>query len=265
MRWKINASLLLASVILTACTASPTGRNQLLLFSDTQMNSLGAQSFEQMKKKQPINHDPKINAYVQCVATTVTQNVPKRGFDKWEVVVFDNDQVNAFALPGGKIGVYTGLLKVAKTQDQLATVIGHEVGHVIAEHGNERMSQSSLASTGLELSSLIIGSSQYAKYQDVAMAALGIGVQYGVILPYGRHQESEADMIGLNLMAKSGFNPNASIQLWKNMDAASNGQQVPEILSTHPSHSTRINDLSKKIKTLPSGGAIHPNCGSVQL
>ncbi len=265
MNWKKNVIPFFASISLMACTASPTGRNQLLLFSDSQMNSLGAQSFEQMKQSQPINHDKKINNYVQCVANTVTQNVAKTGFANWEVVVFESEQVNAFALPGGKIGVYTGLLKVATNQDQLATVIGHEVAHVIAEHGNERMSQSSLASTGLQLSSLVIGTSQYAQYHDVAVAALGIGVQYGIVLPYGRSQESEADMIGVELMAKSGFDPQASIQLWKNMSAASNGQQVPELLSTHPSHSTRIKDLTNKIRTLPKTQASPPNCGSIKL
>jgi predicted Zn-dependent protease len=257
---------LLTGVMVTAlvgCSASPTGRNQLLLFSDSQMTTLGAQSFEQMKLEQPVNRDAKINKYVQCVANLVTKNVDKNGFDEWEVVVFDSDQVNAFALPGGKIGVYKGLLSVAKNQDQLATVIGHEVAHVIAAHGNERMSQSSLASTGLQLGSLALGASQYSEYHDVTMAALGIGVQYGIVLPYGRHQESEADMIGLELMAKAGFEPSASIELWKNMSAAANGQQPPEILSTHPSHSTRIKDLNNKMKSLPTKPTTSANCGSI--
>lgn len=261
MRNVLKFSLLLSAISLAACSSSPTGRNQLLLFSDQDMSSLGAQSFEQMKKQQKVSQDKRTNAYVQCVAKSVTQYVPKQaGFNEWEVVVFESDQVNAFALPGGKIGVYTGLLKVAKNQDQLATVIGHEIAHVLADHSNERLSQSQLANTGLQITSVALGASEYAQYRQATMAALGLGVQYGVLLPYGRTQESEADMVGLELMAKAGFNPNESISLWKNMAAASGGSQPPELLSTHPSHRTRIQDLNAKIRTLPTSGAAKPNC-----
>ena len=245
---------------LTACSASPTGRNQLLLFSDQDMSQLGAQSFEQMKAEQPISKDVKTNQYVQCVANSITQHIPKQGFSEWEVVVFESDQVNAFALPGGKIGVYTGLLKVAVNEDQLATVIGHEIAHVIADHSNERLSQSQLANTGLQITNVAIGASEYSQYQGMTMAALGLGVQYGVILPYGRTQESEADIVGLDYMAKAGFDPRQSVNLWQNMAKASGGNQPPELLSTHPSHDTRIKDLQATIKTLPSYGATKPNC-----
>ncbi|MDC5806344.1 M48 family metallopeptidase [Vibrio europaeus] len=252
---------LTAVMTMTACTSSPTGRNQLLLFSDSDMSSLGAQSFEQMKKELKISSDAKTNAYVQCVTDSITQHVPKQpGFDSWEVVVFDSDQVNAFALPGGKIGVYTGLLKVAVTQDQLATVVGHEIAHVLADHSNERLSQSQIANAGLQLTNIALGSSEYAQYQGATMAALGLGVQYGVLMPYGRTQESEADIVGLELMAKSGFDPNQSVDLWKNMAKASGGAQPPELLSTHPSHGTRIQDLSAKIQTLPENNVKRPNC-----
>ncbi|MGF1753616.1 M48 family metallopeptidase [Vibrio makurazakiensis] len=257
----IKAATLLVVAGLTACSASPTGRNQLLLFSDQDMNQLGATSFEQMKKEQPISKDAKTNAYVQCVSNSITQYIPKqKGFNNWEVVVFDSDQVNAFALPGGKIGVYTGLLKVAVNQDQLATVIGHEIAHVLADHSNERLSQSQLANTGLQLTNIAVGASQYSQYQGVTMAALGLGVQYGVILPYGRTQESEADIVGLEYMAKAGFNPNQSVDLWQNMAKASGGSAPPELLSTHPSHNTRIKDLQATIKTLPNYGTTRPQC-----
>lgn len=246
------ALTLLMTISLTACSASPTGRNQLLLFSDNDMSHLGAQSFSQMKQEIPISKDSKTNSYVQCVANAITAQVPKQpGFEQWEVVVFESDQVNAFALPGGKIGVYTGLLKVAINQDQLATVLGHEVAHVLSNHSNERLSQSQLANAGLQLTDIAIGASEYNQYRSLTMAALGVGVQYGVILPYGRSQESEADVLGLALMAKAGFEPNQSIELWKNMAKASGGNQPPELLSTHPSHSTRINDLSATIASLP--------------
>lgn len=262
MRPWFKASCILTVIGLTACAASPTGRNQILLFSNKDMSSLGAQSFDQMKQETPINKDAKTNRYVQCVANAITAQIPQQaGYDSWEVVVFESDQVNAFALPGGKIGVYTGLLNVAVNQDQLATVIGHEVAHVLANHSNERLSQSQLASMGLQVTDLAIGSSAYAQYKDVTMAALGVGVQYGVILPYGRSQESEADIVGLELMARAGFNPQQSIDLWQNMAKASGGSQTPELLSTHPSHSTRIHDLSAKIKTLPTSSTPRPQCG----
>ncbi|GAL13868.1 Zn-dependent protease [Vibrio astriarenae] len=186
-------SVVASALIVAACSSSPTGRNQLILFSDSDMSSLGAQSFEQMKQEQPISTDKALNAYVQCVSKAVTAHVPPQaGFDEWEVVVFDSEQVNAFALPGGKIGVYTRLLNVAVDQDQLATVIGHEIAHVLADHSNERLSQAQLANVGMQITDIALASSGAAEYRSATMAALGLGVQYGVILPYGRTQESEA-------------------------------------------------------------------------
>lgn len=254
-------SVVASALIVAACSSSPTGRNQLILFSDSDMSSLGAQSFEQMKQEQPISTDKALNAYVQCVSNAVTAHVPPQaGFDEWEVVVFDSEQVNAFALPGGKIGVYTGLLNVAVDQDQLATVIGHEIAHVLADHSNERLSQAQLANVGMQITDIALASSGAAEYRSATMAALGLGVQYGVILPYGRTQESEADIIGLDLMAQAGFNPNASVALWMNMAAASKGAQPPEMLSTHPSHDTRISDLQEQIPRVPKAQSGKPNC-----
>ncbi|WGV98113.1 M48 family metallopeptidase [Vibrio sp. YMD68] len=261
MQTLFKLSVLCSTIVLTACSASPTGRNQIILFSDQEMSSLGAQSFEQMKAEQPISTNTKTNNYVQCVAKAVLTTVPAQpSFKEWEVVVFDSEQVNAFALPGGKIGVYTGLLNVAINQDQLATVIGHEIAHVLADHSNERLSQSQLANVGMQVTSVALGASEYAEYQSMTMAALGVGVQYGVILPYGRTQESEADILGLEFMAQAGFDPNQSVDLWKNMAKASGGAQPPELLSTHPSHDTRINDLKAKIQSLPSYNVAKPNC-----
>lgn len=261
MRPQIQLLTLSLCAALVGCSSSPTGRNQLTLFSDQDMSNLGAQSFEEMKKEIPQSKNKAVINYVQCVTDTITAHVPKQSaFDEWEVVVFESNQVNAFALPGGKIGVYTGLLNVAVNQDQLATVIGHEIAHVLADHSNERLSQSQLASTGLQITSVALGASDYAQYRDMTMAALGVGVQYGVILPYGRTQESEADIIGLQLMSKAGFNPRESVSLWMNMAKASNGQQPPELLSTHPSHSTRISDLEQEMTVLPNSDESKPNC-----
>ncbi|WP_205729247.1 M48 family metallopeptidase [Ferrimonas aestuarii] len=228
-------------LLLTSCAThqSPTGRNQMLLFSGSDMAKMGDQSFEQMKQQQPISEDKTTNQYVQCVADGIITALGQQPSD-WEVVVFDSEQVNAFALPGNNIGVYTGLLNVAQNQDQLAAVMGHEVAHVLANHSNERVSRSQLSNAGLELASVLLsGNANAGLYQQAA----GAFIQYGVLMPYGRIQESEADVVGADLMARAGFDPNQAVALWYNMAEASGGSAPPELLSTHPSHSTRISDL----------------------
>jgi predicted Zn-dependent protease len=229
-------------LILGSCATSPTGRSQLMLMPADQMSAMGIKAFTNLKQKTPIEKDKKINRYVRCVATAITQVVNSK-IKKWEVVVFKDKTANAFALPGGKIGVHTGLLKVAKNQDQLAAVIGHEVGHVIAKHGNERVSQQFAVQQGMSLVQAL-ANTQSAKGQ-MLMQLLGLGAQYGVILPFSRAHESEADQMGLTFMAKAGFNPEESVRLWKNMSSGGSSQQPPEFLSTHPSHETRIARLNK--------------------
>jgi len=160
------------------------------------------------------------------------------GPQQWEVVVFEEEEPNAFALPGGKIGVNTGIVKVAKSQDQLATVLGHEVAHVIAHHANERVSQQAVAGTLMQVAG--------ATLDPRLAAALGAGAQVGVLLPFSRTQESEADLVGLDLMASAGFDPRASVEFWQNMEKAG-GAGTPEFLSTHPSGSTRMSDLRNRL------------------
>lgn len=228
-------------------TQSPTGRTQALMYSNADMNTLGAQSFEEMKKKEKIVTDPRITGYVGCIADAITANVDASyGVTKWEVVVFDSPQINAFALPGGHIGVYTGLMGVATSADQLAAVMGHEVGHVLANHSNERLSRNKFTNMGMQIAN---GAFDLAgvKNKKLYMQGLGLGAQYGVTMPFGRKQESESDTIGLNLMAKAGFEPQASVTLWQAMAKASGGNQPMEFLSTHPSNERRINDLTKNM------------------
>ncbi len=240
MRHCFNLVLTLFAVTLIGCSTSPTGRNQLTVFSQGDMAQLGSESFNQIKSKEPIERDSAINAYVKCVAIPVLRMAPGYADPaQWEIVVFKNNDANAFALPGGKIGVYTGILKVAKTSHQLAAVLGHEVGHVVAQHSNERVSEAYGVQGILTLVNLLTKNSES---KGTLMAALGVGAQYGVLMPHGRTQESEADIIGLGYMAKAGFNPQESVDLWKNM-AANSGGGPPEFLSTHPSSSTRIADL----------------------
>ncbi|MCP3864777.1 MULTISPECIES: M48 family metallopeptidase [Marisediminitalea] len=240
--FKFTSCLLLA-LGLTACATSPTGRSQLLIFSSNQLDQMGAQAFDGMKAETPVSQKPSQNSYVQCVAGTLLPFVPAGVYaGDWEVVVFNDDQVNAFALPGGKIGVYTGLLNVAKNQHQLAAVIGHEIGHVIAQHGNERMSQSTLIEMGSQAVNQILAANE-VPYNQAIMSGLGLGLQVGVQLPFSRAHESEADIIGLQLMALAGFDPRQSVDLWQNMEAASGGERPAEILSTHPAPQTRIDNL----------------------
>ena len=228
----------IAALVLVSCATSPTGQTQLKLFPDSEITRMGISAYDEMKQKTPASRDKNATAYVNCVATAITREVPSRS--KWEVTLFDDEAVNAFALPGGKIGVYTGLLKVANDQDQLAAVIGHEVAHVIADHGNARVSAAFAAQSGMQLAQVMAGTASPEKSQLLGL--LGLGAQIGVLLPYGRGQESEADILGLQYMAKAGFNPMASILLWQNMGKKSGGQP-PELLSTHPANQTRINDL----------------------
>ncbi|NOQ68635.1 MAG: M48 family metalloprotease [Gammaproteobacteria bacterium] len=237
--------LILVLFGLASCATSPEGRAQFKLIPDDQMDAIGAQSFAQIKQQTPLSKNKNINQYVLCVANKiipqVTQNPdPKR----WEVQVFEDEQANAFALPGYKIGVYTGLLKYAKNQDQLATVIGHEIAHVIAKHGNERVSSQMATQLGLDIASAVLGGTQDAN-NAMILAGLGLGVQYGITLPFSRSHESEADLIGLELMAKAGFNPEESVALWVNMSKA--GAAPPEFMSTHPSGNTRITQLKERI------------------
>lgn len=236
--FRIALSLVTAAALVAACSTSPTGRRQLLLVSDGEMAQMGATAFADLKSKQPVTKDGKANSYVQCVASAITREVG----GSWEVQVFESKDANAFALPGGKIGVYTGLLKVAKGQDQLAAVIGHEVAHVLAKHSAARVSNEMAAQLGVGLLSAGTG---------LPPDAIGLGAQLLLLMPYGRKDESEADIMGLELMAKAGFDPRQAPALWVNMGAASQGAP-PEFMSTHPSHETRIQDLNRDLpKALP--------------
>ena len=246
---------------LSACSTSSTGRNQVSLYSEAELNHMGITSFEQMKKEIPISKDKATNDFVLCVANAITANVPKFAHQgEWEVVVFDSAQVNAFALPGGKIGVYTGILQVTENQHQLAAIIGHEVGHVLEHHSNERLSANKISNMGMAVAAIALGASDVDN-KGLWVAGLGIGIQYGVIMPYSRSHESEADIVGQDLMAKSGFKPQASIKLWQNMASLSK-ESPPEFMSTHPSNKTRIKQLTAH---LPKSKAFYkrsntPNC-----
>jgi predicted Zn-dependent protease len=224
-----------------------------------QVNEMGVQAFASLKQEKPIENDARVNQYVRCIAMAILP-VSDSPIKEWEVVVFQDDSANAFALPGGKIGVHTGLLKIAANQHQLATVIGHEVAHVIANHSNERVSQEFAVQQGMALVQAL-GNLQSQMGQTI-IGLLGVGAQFGILLPYSRIHETEADLLGLELMAKAGFDPKESVVLWQNM--GSSGQ--PEFLSTHPSRETRITDLNNAMNhALSLANTAHaqgrnPNC-----
>ena len=252
-RWLIAATV--SALAVAACATSPTGRRQLHLVSDSEMSQMGVTAFTQLKTKTPVTTNARSSAYVQCVAKALTDVVG----GSWEVQVFESKEVNAFALPGGKIGVYTGLLKVATTQDQLAAVIGHEVNHVLAGHSAARVSNQMAAQ---------LGTAVVAAGTGMAPELIGTGAQYLLLLPNSRGDESEADVLGMQLMARAGFDPNGAITLWQNMAKASGGQQPPEFTSTHPSNVTRIDDLRRDLpKAMPlyeqaRAAGKRPNCGA---
>ncbi|MGR8979556.1 MAG: M48 family metallopeptidase [Gammaproteobacteria bacterium] len=230
---------LAATILLTACITSPTGRKQLVLMPDTQIDQMGLQAFNTLKKDKPITNNTRLSQAANCIAWSITQGIG----GQWEVVVFEDPSFNAFALPGNKIGVHTGLFNLVENQDQLAAVISHEIGHVLAKHSNERASQELALNQGMAMIQSM--SNPTSPLGQTAFGLLGVGAEYGVLMPYSRVQESEADIIGADLMAKAGFDPRQSINLWLRMDQASQGRQNVEFLSTHPSHATRIRDLEQ--------------------
>ena len=240
----------------TACQKNPyTGRYQLLTVPKSYENNLGTQAYQQVLNdpKHKISQDPREVEPVKRVAARIIEAAKQskyadtaKGFD-WQVSVIKEDQTkNAFALPGGKIAVYTGIFPVAKNEAGLAAILGHEVVHALARHGAERMSQGVLAQVGLGAAAIALQTQGFGPAtSQAAMAALGAGAQVGVLLPFSRKHESEADYIGLLLAANAGYDPREAVHVWERMEAAG-GQQPSEFLSTHPSHGTRIKDLEEK-------------------
>ncbi len=247
-------AMVVFAVAVASCTTSPLGRAQLKVMPRHEVDEAGAMAFSEILRKKPGYRDAAINAYVLCVTRELTAQLSGPAARlQWQVVVFDDLSPNAFALPGGKIGVNRGMLRVARTQDQLAAVVGHEIAHVQAEHANERMSAAYAASSAIGLGAAAASGMDPAYGQAVNL--LGTGAQLGVLMPYSRAHEREADLMGLDLMARAGFDPDSSIVLWERM-AELSSRKPPEFLSTHPSEETRMGDLRER---LPKARAIYRN------
>lgn len=254
MRIRTLAVAAAAALVATACATatSPTGRTQYVgAVSQQQLDQMGAQAFTEQKAQMKQTGDAAQKRYVDCVVRAVVAQLPPAQRQiAWESAVFVDDNPNAFALPGGKVGVYTGILGVARNQDQLAAVIAHEVGHVIANHHDERITRQMGAQAGLGVVGALVGS----RYGDGATQATnqlgGAALQTAFLLPGSRVQESEADVVGQRLMAEAGFDPRQAVNLWQNMIAASGGARPPQWLSTHPDPSARIGELESRAASL---------------
>jgi len=254
IRYLLAACALLVTV---SCSTVPiTGRSQLNIIPGSSMLSMSLSQYDTFIKEHKLSTDRAQTEVVKRVGVRV-QNAVERYFTsqgmssrlssyKWEFNLVEDKQINAWCMPGGKVVVYTGILPVTRGETGLAVVLGHEISHAIAEHGNERMSQGLLAQFGgMALAEAI--ASKPAATQQLWMSVYGVGAQYGAILPYSRMQESEADHLGLIFMAMAGYDPNDAVPFWQRMAAQSGGKAPPEFLSTHPADATRIESIKKLI------------------
>ena len=232
--------ILLSGLVISACITTPvSNRSALILIPKSQEISLGIQSYNEILKREKESEDTQLNQIIRRVGQRIASvsDMPKL---EWEIKLIESDQKNAFALPGGKIAIYTGILSVAKNEAGLATVMSHEIAHVIARHGAQRMTQQML------LQGAMIGaglSMKNSTQKNIVLSALGVGVLYGFTLPFSRLHESEADQIGLIYMAKAGYDPNEAINFWQRFGQVKGGKGGPEWASTHPADATRIQGL----------------------
>lgn len=250
MKPLLLAAAIAAAVAACATTTSPTGRRQVVGgVSQQQLNQLGARAFAEAKAKQPLSTDARSNGLVRCVVAAVTRELPPAWQGGWESAVFVNKEPNAFALPGGKVGLNTGIFSVARDQDQLAGVIAHEIGHVVSRHHDERITRQLGAQGVLQMVGALAGSRYGEGAANAAVQGGSILAQTGFLLPGSRAQETEADVVGQQLMARAGFDPRAAVALWQNMIAAG-GSRPPQWLSTHPNPEARIRELQQRAATL---------------
>lgn len=245
----VATALLLAGC---ATTTSPTGRTQYVgAVSQAELNQMGEQAFADTKSKMRQSPDAAQQAYVRCIVNAIVRELPANAQQlRWESAVFVDENPNAFALPGGKVGVHTGILGVARDQDQLAAVIAHEIGHVYANHHDERITRQMGAQGALGVVGAFAGSRYGEGAQQTANQFGGAALQTTFLLPGTRTQETEADVVGQDLMAKAGFDPRAAVGLWQNMIAASGGSRPPQWLSTHPNPESRISELQSRAAAL---------------
>lgn len=253
---KLILPLLSVAFVLYHCSTVPiTGRSQLNLVPASQINSLSFQQYKEFIKQSKLSSDKEAVAMVKRVGVNIQKAVETYFAEKnlmnqlqgyeWEFNLVESDEVNAWAMPGGKVVVYTGILPLTKDETGLAVVMGHEIAHAIAQHGAERMSQGLLQQLGGMALSVALQNEPEAT-QNLFLTAYGVGTTVGVILPFSRTHESEADRLGLIFMAMAGYDPSAAVEFWTRM-SQQGGAKPPEFLSTHPSDETRIADIKKNL------------------
>jgi len=256
MKIPVALFLAFAALTLTGCYTNPvTGRKALVLLSQGEEASLGAQSFQDIRAKEKVSHDPAANARLlrigQRIAQAVGTDLPSA---KWEFVVFESKELNAFALPGGKVGVYTGLMALAENDSELAVVVGHEIGHVVARHGAERMSEAMvIAGVGAIGGAVVASKTEDQRMRQLFELAYGGGTTLLRVLPHSRRNETEADRMGLLYAARAGYDPGGALTFWRKMAAqkqaadssgrGTGGGSLGALLSTHPTDEKRIADL----------------------
>lgn len=255
---KISSLIVTALLLLSSCGSVPlTGRKQILLVSDQEVLASSLTQYSDYMKSAPVSTNAKGKAMVtrvgKKIAAATEQYLKSNGMEAevrnfaWEFNLVKDNQVNAFCMPGGKIVVYEGLLKLVSSDDELAVVVGHEVAHAVAKHSNERMSQQLMTQYGAQILTQAL-SNKSAAIQKAGSTIYGLGAQYGLTLPFSRKHESEADYMGLIFMTMAGYDPNVAITFWQKMSAG--GASVPEFMSTHPSDATRIKDIQKVLPEL---------------
>jgi len=249
-------SILVLFIFISCATVPITGRKSLSFIPASQLHAMSFSQYDEFLKTHKLSEDPNKTEMVKHVGKKIQKAVEsyfamnemsqKLNGYQWEFNLVDSKEVNAWCMPGGKVVIYTGILPVAKGERGLAVVMGHEIAHAIAGHGNERMSQALIAQLGgMALSEALDDKPE--KTQALWMMAYGMGAQIGVLLPFSRLHESEADHLGLIFMAMAGYDPNESVQFWERMSDMKEGQAPPEFISTHPSDKTRINKLKALI------------------
>ncbi|HCE47481.1 MAG TPA: peptidase M48 family protein [Prevotellaceae bacterium] len=251
--------LFAAAMLLYGCSSVPiTGRKQLTLVSDAEVLSSSLSQYKGYMEKASISGNKTQSEMVtrvgKAIAAATETYLRNNGMSaevanfSWEFNLVNNSELNAFCMPGGKIVVYEGLMKIISSDDELAVVLGHEVAHAVAKHSNERMSQQILTQYGSNILNSAL-SNKSAAVQSVAGQVFGLGAQYGVMLPFSRKQESEADYMGLVLMSMAGYDPDVAIGFWQKM-SASGSSSVPEFMSSHPSDATRIANIRKNVSKI---------------
>ena len=247
------------SILLHSCTSAPiTDRKQLKIVSEAKLNAQAAKIYEKIKEKEKMSDDIRTLNEIKEIGKKMEDSIseyfnragledPTVNFD-WEYILIDKKKVrNAWCMPGGKIAVYTGILEATKNTDGLAAVMGHEIAHAVAKHSVERASRATLVNTGTQLLDIFSGGKLSEVNRTTGINTVGLITQLGLLNPFNRKQESEADYLGMIFSSLSGYDIRETVKIWERMQKLNKGKEPPEFMSTHPSSSNRINDLNEKM------------------